>query len=196
MVYYMHFCLLGCSSPFLKHPLQYWGVSWKWSRCRPCQQNGGPSFQESLRCRLSKSLVAHMIFQCQAALQVDPMNRTVGARLARPFTLWKQYDIRRQVLIKQQLQRIVDEKGISENLYEVASRSLWNIQGIVTADIKVRPDSQLGASCRWWWELHLSCQFYFILQSWVSGAMFLLARFYGPFPGPDNLVHRNQQIVV
>lgn len=65
-----------------------------------------------------------MIFQCQTALQVDPMNRTVGARLARPFTLWKQYDIRRQVLIKQQLQRIVDEKGISENLYEVACRSL------------------------------------------------------------------------
>ena len=58
------------------------------------------------------------------ALQVDRINRSVAARMAGAFTQWRQLDKKRQALIKHQLQRIVDEKDISENLYEVASKSL------------------------------------------------------------------------
>lgn len=59
-----------------------------------------------------------------AILQVDRINRSVAARMAGAFTQWRQLDKNRQGLIKQQLQRIVDDKDISENLYEVASKSL------------------------------------------------------------------------
>ena len=52
------------------------------------------------------------------------MNRSVAARMAGAFTQWRQLDKKRQALIRQQLQRIVNEKDISENLYEVASKSL------------------------------------------------------------------------
>ena len=57
-------------------------------------------------------------------LQVDKINRSVAARMAGAFTQWRQLDEKRQALIRQQLQGIVDEKDISENLYEVASKSL------------------------------------------------------------------------
>lgn len=56
--------------------------------------------------------------------QVDKINRSVAARMAGAFTQWRQLDKKRQSLIRAQLQRIVDEKDISENVYEVASKSL------------------------------------------------------------------------
>ncbi len=57
-------------------------------------------------------------------LQVDGINRSVAARIAGAFTQWAQLDTKRQGLITEQLKRIVDKEGISENLYEVASKSL------------------------------------------------------------------------
>lgn len=44
--------------------------------------------------------------------------------MAGAFTQWKQLDKKRQGMIKEQLKRIVDEKDISENVFEVASKSL------------------------------------------------------------------------
>lgn len=55
---------------------------------------------------------------------MDKINRSVAARMAGAFTQWRQLDKKRQGLIKEQLQRIVDDKDISENVYEVASKSL------------------------------------------------------------------------
>ena len=40
------------------------------------------------------------------------------------FTTYKQYDSNRQALMKAQLERIVAENGLSENVLEVASKSL------------------------------------------------------------------------
>ena len=57
-------------------------------------------------------------------VQVDRINRSVAARIAGAFTQWKQLDTKRQGLIKQELKRIVEVEGVSENLYEVASKSL------------------------------------------------------------------------
>lgn len=55
---------------------------------------------------------------------MDGINRSVAARIAGAFTQWSQLDTKRQDLIKAQLKRIVEVEGISENLYEVASKSL------------------------------------------------------------------------
>ena len=57
-------------------------------------------------------------------VQVDRINRSVAARIAGAFTQWKQLDTKRQDLIKQELTRILEVEGVSENLYEVASKSL------------------------------------------------------------------------
>lgn len=40
------------------------------------------------------------------------------------FTTWKQYDSKRQAMIKAQLERIVAVNGLSENVFEIASKSL------------------------------------------------------------------------
>ncbi len=40
------------------------------------------------------------------------------------FTTWKQYDAERQAMMKAQLERIVATKGLSENVFEIASKSL------------------------------------------------------------------------
>ena len=52
------------------------------------------------------------------------MRAQVGARLVGAFTTWKQYNPERQALMKAQLERIVAHKGLSENAFEIASKSL------------------------------------------------------------------------
>jgi aminopeptidase N len=37
---------------------------------------------------------------------------------------WRRYDVGRQVLMKQQLQRIVETVNLSKDVYEIASKSL------------------------------------------------------------------------
>ena len=57
-------------------------------------------------------------------LQVDKINRTVAARLVGALTNFRQFDKQRQEMIKKQLQRIKDQQGRSENVFEIASKSL------------------------------------------------------------------------
>lgn len=40
------------------------------------------------------------------------------------FTAWKDYDLERQHMMKEQLGRILAENGLSENVFEIASKSL------------------------------------------------------------------------
>eukprot|EP00955_Chlamydomonas_euryale_P052981 355343-Chlamydomonas_euryale.AAC.8 len=58
--------------------------------------------------------------------QVDKLNHQVAARMASAFSTYRQFDSERQAMMKAQLQRIVDEQknGLSENVYEIASKSL------------------------------------------------------------------------
>jgi aminopeptidase N len=44
--------------------------------------------------------------------------------MAGGFTRWKKYDETRQGLMKAQLERIVKTEGLSENVYEIVSKSL------------------------------------------------------------------------
>ena len=40
------------------------------------------------------------------------------------FTRWRKYDEKRQEMMKAQLERIVKTEGLSENVFEIVSKSL------------------------------------------------------------------------
>ena len=63
-------------------------------------------------------------FLGDAVLRVDGINRQVAARMVSAFTTWKQFDPERQEMMRAQLRRIVDHPGISENVFEIASKSV------------------------------------------------------------------------
>lgn len=63
-------------------------------------------------------------FLADALIKLDKINRQVAARIANVFTTWRQYDSKRQQLMKTQLKRMVETEGLSENTMEVASKSL------------------------------------------------------------------------
>lgn len=59
-----------------------------------------------------------------AVLKVDGINHQVAARMVSAFTTWRQFDKARQTAMRAQLERIVAHKGLSENVFEIASKSL------------------------------------------------------------------------
>eukprot|EP00239_Pterosperma_sp_CCMP1384_P006897 CAMPEP_0197855968 /NCGR_PEP_ID=MMETSP1438-20131217/27605_1 /TAXON_ID=1461541 /ORGANISM="Pterosperma sp., Strain CCMP1384" /LENGTH=887 /DNA_ID=CAMNT_0043471247 /DNA_START=250 /DNA_END=2913 /DNA_ORIENTATION=+ len=59
-----------------------------------------------------------------AVIQLDKLNPQVAARMVKMMSRWKQYDSERQGLIKAQLKAILDTKNLSENTYEIVSKSL------------------------------------------------------------------------
>ena len=63
-------------------------------------------------------------FLGDAVIEVDKLNGQVGARIVGPFTRWKRYGEDRQALMKAQLERILAVEGLSENVYEIVSKSL------------------------------------------------------------------------
>ena len=56
------------------------------------------------------------------ALPAQPLQ--VAARMVGAFSTFRQYDTRRQEQMQAQLQRIVAQNGLSENVLEIASKSL------------------------------------------------------------------------
>ncbi|KAF3788608.1 hypothetical protein EJ110_NYTH20740 [Nymphaea thermarum] len=56
--------------------------------------------------------------------QLDKLNPQVASRMVSAFSRWKRYDKDRQTLAKAQLEKIVCANGLSENVYEIASKSL------------------------------------------------------------------------
>ncbi len=57
-------------------------------------------------------------------LLLDGINRQVAARVVGAFAPWRRYDAHRRELMRAQLQRIADAPGLSENVFEIASKSL------------------------------------------------------------------------
>jgi aminopeptidase N len=62
-------------------------------------------------------------FLLDRVLELDPLNPQVAARMLRSLSRWQRYDENRQVLMRDQLQRILDA-DVSKDVFEVASRSL------------------------------------------------------------------------
>jgi len=57
-------------------------------------------------------------------IRLDQINHQIAARLASCFNHWKKYDVGRKALMKKELERIVNIKSLSKNVYEIVSRAL------------------------------------------------------------------------
>ncbi|MCP3680080.1 MAG: aminopeptidase N [Gammaproteobacteria bacterium] len=57
-------------------------------------------------------------------IKLDKLNPMVASRLANPLTQWRRYDEHRQQLMQEELTRLLKQKSISKDLYEVVSKSL------------------------------------------------------------------------
>ncbi|CAK0786230.1 hypothetical protein CVIRNUC_009443 [Coccomyxa viridis] len=65
-------------------------------------------------------------FIADSVLKVDKINRQVAARIvsSSAFTALKDYDLERAQMMREQLTRISAENGLSENVFEIVSKSL------------------------------------------------------------------------
>jgi aminopeptidase N len=63
-------------------------------------------------------------FLGELVIQLDKLNPQVASRMVSAFSRWKRYDETRQNLAKAQLEMIISANGLSENVYEIASKSL------------------------------------------------------------------------
>lgn len=63
-------------------------------------------------------------FLADAVIKLNSINPQIAARLLTPFRSWKNYDPERKLLIRHQLQRIVQIPNISPDVYEIASKNL------------------------------------------------------------------------
>ncbi|KAH9605878.1 hypothetical protein KSS87_011573 [Heliosperma pusillum] len=57
-------------------------------------------------------------------VQLDKINPQVASRMVSAFSRWKQFDETRQALAKAHLEKILSNDGLSENVFEIASKSL------------------------------------------------------------------------
>ncbi|MBI1216873.1 MAG: aminopeptidase N [Alphaproteobacteria bacterium] len=57
-------------------------------------------------------------------IRVNGINPSTAARLLSPLSQWKRYDAVRKSLMENELKRILAEKDISNDVYEIASKSL------------------------------------------------------------------------
>jgi len=57
-------------------------------------------------------------------LKMDKLNPKVTSRLVKPLTQWRKHDAKRQGLMKAQLHRILAEKDLSKETYEIAHKAL------------------------------------------------------------------------
>ncbi|MBU6471627.1 MAG: aminopeptidase N C-terminal domain-containing protein, partial [Alphaproteobacteria bacterium] len=55
---------------------------------------------------------------------LDGINPQIAARLAGAFENWRRYDAHRQGLMRGELEAIAGMKGLSANLFEVATKML------------------------------------------------------------------------
>ncbi|KAK7318214.1 hypothetical protein RJT34_02913 [Clitoria ternatea] len=63
-------------------------------------------------------------FLGEVVLQLDKLNPQVASRMVSAFSRWRRYDEDRQKLAKAQLEKIMSSNGLSENVFEIASKSL------------------------------------------------------------------------
>jgi len=63
-------------------------------------------------------------FLADRVLEIDAMNPQVASRLLRQMSRWQRYDEQRRVLMREQLQRILDTEDVSKDVFEIVSKSL------------------------------------------------------------------------
>ncbi len=63
-------------------------------------------------------------FLADQILTLDPINPQMAARLSSAFTTWRRYDISRQQLMREQMERIIGQPGLSAGVGEIIQKSL------------------------------------------------------------------------
>ena len=63
-------------------------------------------------------------FIADSVLAVDRVNKQVAARIAGAFTAWKSFDAPRQAAMQAALRRIAAQPELSENVYEIVTKSM------------------------------------------------------------------------
>ena len=63
-------------------------------------------------------------FLADSVIELDPVNPQVAARMVSIFNPWRRFDANRQALMKQQLERIEKQKGLSKDVFEIVTRAL------------------------------------------------------------------------
>ncbi|KAI3468713.1 hypothetical protein Pfo_025376 [Paulownia fortunei] len=63
-------------------------------------------------------------FLGEMVVQLDKLNPQVASRMVSAFSRWKRYDETRQSVAKAQLEMILAANGLSDNVFEIASKSL------------------------------------------------------------------------
>jgi aminopeptidase N len=63
-------------------------------------------------------------FLAERIIDLDPLNPQIASRLLYPITRWRRFDSARQALMREQLERILEVEGLSNDVYEVVSKSL------------------------------------------------------------------------
>jgi aminopeptidase N len=63
-------------------------------------------------------------FLADTILELNALNPQLASRILSPLTAWRKVDDTRQALMKAQLQRLIDTKDISNDVFELASKSL------------------------------------------------------------------------
>ena len=63
-------------------------------------------------------------FLADRVIEVDAFNPQMAARILSPLTHWGKYDEQRQELMKAELNRILETPDLSENVFEIASKSV------------------------------------------------------------------------
>jgi len=63
-------------------------------------------------------------FLAEQIIALNKINPHIAARLCEPFTRFKKYDQKRQELIKNSLNIIINTPDLSTHIYEVVSKSL------------------------------------------------------------------------
>jgi aminopeptidase N len=63
-------------------------------------------------------------FLVDRVLELDPANPQIAARLLRALARWRRYDPGRQGLMRGELERVAGMSGLSNDVYEIAAKSL------------------------------------------------------------------------
>jgi len=63
-------------------------------------------------------------FLADQVIALNELNPQVASRMVGALTQWRRFDVVRQKLIKQQLERIINTENISKDVFEIASKSL------------------------------------------------------------------------
>jgi aminopeptidase N len=81
------------------------------------------TFGENTPCFHDKNGQGYQLLANQV-LALDALNPQVSSRVVRPLTQWKQMDAIRRVMMQAELKHILESKKLSDNLFEIVSKSV------------------------------------------------------------------------